>query len=165
LTMVKRRQERKSVGVKKVKLEDELKPFRRTKPKLGKVPTSMFVSMSEGLYFKYGQPDEKFWPYPIFLGNKTHIPSLSPEPLRVEFKRRGKIYLFMFYHPKKGLVGYSKVSGHHRTYIMRELISRKGNVKRGGEVDINFIGTILDINQHKLQDMVETMQIKDVERP
>lgn len=112
--------------------------------------TSLFNAFPDGIYYKYGQKDQKFWPYPIFIKEKVNIPSLSPDPLLLEFKRRGNKYYFMMYHPKRGLIGRTEVPGVHRTYILRELISGAGNVKRGGEVSELFVGTLLSINRNEL---------------
>ena len=157
-------------GVKGNKIKDktdELEKFKGSKVDLSKkkIKISLITAMSDGLYFKYGQKDQIRWPYPIFLDNAVYISSLSPDPLRVEFMKRGKKYYFLFYHKKKGMIGRAEVGGDNRTYIVKELLSRRGNVKIGGEVSADFIGTVFSIKENKLQDMVASLPITDLEDP
>lgn len=146
---------------------DELAPYKKSGVDLSKkkIKISLITAMDDAIYYKYGQKVQIRWPYPIFLYNLVQVPSLSPDPLRIEFMKRGKKFYFLFYHHKRGMIGRAHVSGDNRTYIVKELISDKGNVSRGGEVSADFVGTMLSVHKNKLQDMVNRMSITDLEAP
>jgi hypothetical protein len=147
---------------------DELAPYKKGAVDLSKkkFKISLITAMDDGLYYKYGQiGKEIFWPYPIFIDNYIQVPSLSPDPLRVEFMKRGKKYYFLFYHHKRGMIGRTEVGGDNRTNIVKELLSKKGDVKRGGEVSAHFVGTIFSVQLNKLQDMVDNMFVINLEAP
>jgi hypothetical protein len=126
---------------------DERKLVKKSADK--KVKTSHFETLENGIYYKRGTPDAKVWPWPIFVG-RVVVPGLGPDPLRTEFAREGKQFKFVFYDEKRGMIGKINIPRLHVKYILKELISKVAGIPIRGKVDINRIGTILYLDQAKL---------------
>ena len=115
---------------------------RKTSSKPKKFRVSLLEATDEGLTYLPGQTGEIKWKYPIYIGQLV-VHSLSPYPLKVEFIKEGKSYYFVFYEPKLGMVAKAKIHGKHATYILRELVSRKGKVPQGGFIAVDKLDKIL----------------------
>lgn len=125
----------------------------KSKRELGRKPkrfkVSLLTASPEGLTYLPGQPGEIKWKYPIYIGEmKVHM--LSPLPMKVEFIREGKYYYFIFYDPKLGMVAKAKIPRRHANYILRELVSRKGNVPKGGLIDKGKLDMIMTESSMKI---------------
>jgi len=126
---------------------------KRTKKGTGKmVKTSHFEALENGIYYKRGTKDAKVWPWPIFIG-KVAVPGLGPEPLRTELVREGKSYKLVFYDNKRGMIGKITLPRMHMQYILKELYSKAESIPVRGKINIDKIGTILYLDQDKLNAM------------
>lgn len=106
---------------------------------------SLLEADDRGLVYKPGQPDEIRWRYPIFIGY-MHIPTLSPDKLKVEFLRDGKYFYLIFYDKKYGMVARARLKRPNANYIIRALVSNKGHIPVNGLIDTNTLDTILREN-------------------
>jgi len=116
-------------------------PSKRSK----KVRVSLIETDRRGLVYKPGQPDEIRWDYPLFIGHMT-IPTLSKDPLKVEFLKDGKFFYLIFYDKKYGMVARARLKRQDANYILRALISKKGHVPAGGLIDTETLNKILRVN-------------------
>lgn len=108
MTLSKRKKNKKSIG--------------------GKRPD--FWLMDDGLHdmSKPGHP--LIAPYPIFLGTE-YIQGMSVNyPVKIEYVKEGKFHYIVFYDPKLGMIGKSRIPTVHANYLIREIISKHKNVSR-----------------------------------
>lgn len=121
------------------------------------VKVSHFETLENGIYYKRGTRDALAWPWPIYVG-RVVVPGLGAEPLKTEFTREGKNYKFVFIDEKRGMIGKINLPRLHAKYILKELISRVAGVPLHGKAEIDKIGTILQIDQKKLDNIIEDIE-------
>jgi hypothetical protein len=109
--------------------------------KSGKVKVSLIAAGETGLTYKPGQSGEVKMPYPLIVGEMV-VYSIGPDPLQVEFIKEGKFYYFVFYDHRLGMVAKSRIQPYHANYVLRELISRRGNIPTGGLINVDKLNEI-----------------------
>lgn len=80
--------------------------------------------------------------YPCFIG-EVKIPNLSPEPLLVEFIKEGKHFFFILYDKRLGMIAKARMNYSQGLYVMREAMSKKGNIPKDGIISDEDIKKIL----------------------
>ena len=112
---------------------------KKEKASKSKVKARYLMPTENGILYT---PTGELWEYPIFVGEQVVYP-IGPEPLRIEFLHEGKGWVFIFYDKKLGMVAKAKIPRRQATYVLQEILSRKGQIPKDGLINRDLLDKIL----------------------